>query len=134
MIYTLGYRSPMGWVSIQGDDQFIQEITYGEQPYIKLSDAPPHLSECYQQVAAYFEKKLPFGKLKLAPLGTPFQQLVWQTTRKIPFGQTISYLELAKMVGMPGGSRAVGYANKLNPFLLVNPCHRVVGSDGKLTG
>jgi O-6-methylguanine DNA methyltransferase len=134
MNYAIGYHSPMGWISIQGDDQFIQGISFQEEPFMEPSDAPPHLLECYQQVAAYFEKRLPFGNLKLAPLGTPFQQLVWQTTRNIPFGKTISYLDLAKMVGMPGGSRAVGHANKLNPFLLVNPCHRVVGSDGKLTG
>lgn len=134
MNYIIGYRSPMGWISIKGDDQFIQGISFQEERFMEPTDAPPHLSECYHQMAAYFEQKLPFKNLMLAPLGTPFQQLVWQTTRKIPMGQTVSYLDLAKMVGMPGGSRAVGHANKLNPFLLVNPCHRVVGSDGKLTG
>ena len=82
----------------------------------------------------YFAGELFEFQLPLAPEGTPFQQRVWQELRRIPYGETISYLELAKRVGDPKSVRAVGRANGANPIAVVVPCHRVIGADGSLTG
>ena len=82
----------------------------------------------------YFAGELFEFQLPLAPEGTPFQQRVWQELRRIPYGETISYLELARRVGDPTSVRAVGRANGANPIAVVVPCHRVIGADGSLTG
>jgi methylated-DNA-[protein]-cysteine S-methyltransferase len=82
----------------------------------------------------YFAGELFEFQLPLAPEGTPFQQRVWQELRRIPYGETISYLELARRVGDPKSVRAVGRANGANPIAVVVPCHRVIGADGSLTG
>lgn len=82
----------------------------------------------------YFAGELRAFQLPLAPVGTPFQKRVWQELQKIPYGQTISYAELAQRVGAPRAARAVGRANGSNPIAIVVPCHRVIGADGTLTG
>ena len=92
------------------------------------------LREVIQQLRAYFAKELETFELTLAPEGTDFQQSVWNELCGIPYGETISYGELAKRVGNPKASRAVGAANGQNPIPIIIPCHRVIGSDGKLTG
>ena len=86
------------------------------------------------QLRAYFAGELETFDLTLAPEGTPFQQRVWDELCKIAYGETISYGELAKRIGNPNASRAVGLANGSNPIPIVIPCHRVIGSNGKLTG
>jgi methylated-DNA-[protein]-cysteine S-methyltransferase len=86
------------------------------------------------QLAAYFEGRLTRFDLPLSLQGTPFQRLVWQALQEIPYGVTISYGDLARRVGNPNGSRAVGLANGHNPISIIVPCHRVIGSNGKLTG
>ena len=86
------------------------------------------------QLAAYFAGQLTEFDLPLAPAGTEFQRRVWDGLRAIPYGQTVSYGELARRVGNPAASRAVGLANGRNPIAIVVPCHRVIGSDGSLTG
>jgi methylated-DNA-[protein]-cysteine S-methyltransferase len=86
------------------------------------------------QLAAYFAGALTGFDLPLDPAGTPFQQDVWLALRAIPYGQTVSYGELAARLGAPRASRAVGLANGKNPISIIVPCHRVVGSDGSLTG
>jgi methylated-DNA-[protein]-cysteine S-methyltransferase len=96
-------------------------------------DAAP-LTETVRQLQAYFAGDLETFNLSLAPEGTPFQIEVWQRLRDIPYGQTISYGELARRIGNPKASRAVGLANGSNPIPIVIPCHRVIGSNGKLTG
>jgi len=87
-----------------------------------------------RQLRAYFAGELEAFDLRLAPEGTPFQLSVWDRLCEIPFGETISYGELARRVGNPNASRAVGLANGSNPISIVIPCHRVIGSNGKLTG
>lgn len=82
----------------------------------------------------YFAGDLRAFELALAPAGTPFQQQVWRELGRIPYGETISYLELARRVGNPRAVRAVGRANGANPIPVVVPCHRVIGADGTLTG
>jgi methylated-DNA-[protein]-cysteine S-methyltransferase len=86
------------------------------------------------QLEAYFAGTLRQFTLDLAPQGTPFQQAVWRALQDIPYGQTTSYGALARQLGNPKASRAVGAANGQNPLAIVIPCHRVVGSTGKLTG
>jgi methylated-DNA-[protein]-cysteine S-methyltransferase len=87
-----------------------------------------------KQLAAYFSGELTEFDLPLAPAGTQFQQRVWEALREIPYGQTVSYGQLARQIGSPAASRAVGLANGRNPIAVVVPCHRVVGADGSLTG
>jgi methylated-DNA-[protein]-cysteine S-methyltransferase len=89
------------------------------------SDA--HLAAARAQLSAYFDGELREFSLALAPEGTPFQQTVWAALRRIPYGATTTY-------GALGAARAVGSANRLNPLAIVVPCHRVIGSDGRLTG
>ena len=86
------------------------------------------------QLGAYFAGALRRFALPLAPRGSPFQQKVWAALQDIPYGRTESYGELAERIGFPGAARAVGLANGKNPIGIVIPCHRVVGSDGNLTG
>lgn len=90
----------------------------------------PYLSE----FAAYFAGQLRSFSLPCAPVGTPFQQEVWQLLTTIPYGQTRSYGDLAAQLGKPGASRAVGAANGRNPLSIIVPCHRVIGKNGHLTG
>jgi methylated-DNA-[protein]-cysteine S-methyltransferase len=87
-----------------------------------------------KQLAAYFAGELTDFDLPLAPAGTHFQRRVWEALRTIPYGQTLSYGQLARQIGSPAASRAVGLANGRNPLAVVVPCHRVVGADGSLTG
>ena len=92
------------------------------------------LRETERQLAEYFEGDRKTFSLPLAFVGTPFQQSVWRALLKIPFGETRTYGEIARALGQPTASRAVGAANGKNPISIVAPCHRVIGSSGKLTG
>jgi methylated-DNA-[protein]-cysteine S-methyltransferase len=96
----------------------------------------PHvlLDAARRQLREYFQGRRTTFELPVAPEGTPFQRHVWGMLATIPYGQTISYAELASRVGRPGASRAVGAANGRNPLPIVLPCHRVIGADGSLTG
>lgn len=97
-------------------------------------ESAEYLAETVRQLRAYFAGELEAFDLPLAPQGTPFQLAVWKRLCEIPYGETISYGELARRVGNPNASRAVGLANGSNPIPIVIPCHRVIGSNGKLTG
>lgn len=94
----------------------------------------PVLDSARQQLDAYFARKRKRFALPIALQGTPFQLRVWAELGRIPFGQTISYRQLAERVGKPGASRAVGSANGANPLAIIVPCHRVIASDGTLAG
>ena len=96
--------------------------------------ARPPFAVAARQLAAYFAGELTRFDLPLQPEGTPFQRKVWQALGDIPYGQTVTYGQLAAAIGAPGSSRAVGLANGKNPISIVVPCHRVIGSDGGLTG
>jgi methylated-DNA-[protein]-cysteine S-methyltransferase len=94
----------------------------------------PALEECLAQIDQYFQGTRQEFSLQLAPEGTDFQQQVWRELSKIPYGQTASYLDIARAIGNEQAVRAVGAANGQNPISIIIPCHRVIGSDGKLTG
>ncbi len=132
-------ESPIGPLLLAGDNEGLHEISFvnGQRPAKpdpswKEQSAP--LKETIRQLRAYFAGELENFDLPLAPQGTPFQLTVWNNLRNIPYGETISYGELAGRIGNPKASRAVGLANGSNPIPIVIPCHRVIGSNGKLTG
>jgi len=99
-----------------------------------LPQAGGVLAEAARQLRAYFAGELTEFDLPLLLEGTAFQRAVWERLRQIPYGETTSYGELARRIGRPGASRAVGLANRANPVAIVVPCHRVIGADGSLTG
>jgi methylated-DNA-[protein]-cysteine S-methyltransferase len=99
-----------------------------------VDDADDVLVEASRQLDAYFAGERTTFDLPLAPAGTAFQRSVWHELTRIPYGQTISYGELARRIANPAASRAVGLANGRNPIAVIVPCHRVIGADGSLTG
>lgn len=138
MKYTT-ITSPVGGLLLTGDERALQEIRFlapRTPPPVKSSwrEDPLPFREAIRQLEAYFAGKLQDFTLSLAPQGTEFQLRVWHALAEIPFGTTISYGELARRVGRPRAFRAVGAANGRNPLPIVLPCHRVIGSDGSLTG
>lgn len=92
------------------------------------------LQRAARQLEAYFQGRRKEFALPLDPEGTPFQKQVWEELQRIPFGETVSYKEIARRIGRPTATRAVGLANGRNPLAIVIPCHRVIGQDGSLTG
>lgn len=142
MVTTIDYawmESPVGRLLVAGNDEGVRQILFAEgrhevQPRPGWRQNPHALSKALEQLRAYFAGSLREFTLPLAPEGTSFQRRVWQDLLKIPYGATISYGELARRVGNPAASRAVGLANGANPISIVIPCHRVIGSNGKLTG
>lgn len=100
----------------------------------QLATAHPILNQAQTQLEEYFRGKRRDFDLALAPIGTPFQKKVWQALSQIPFGKTSTYGELALAIAQPTAARAVGAANGRNPISIIVPCHRVIASDGKLTG
>ena len=129
--------SPLGPLLLAADDSGLRHIIFTSEAQPPdpawREDAAP-LTETIRQLQAYFAGDLETFNLPLAPEGTPFQKEVWRRLRDIPYGQTISYGELARRIGNPKASRAVGLANGSNPIPIVIPCHRVIGSNGSLTG
>jgi methylated-DNA-[protein]-cysteine S-methyltransferase len=115
---------------------FMDAQRYGpeiEKDWVCRDDAAP-FAEARRQLAAYFDGRLRECDLPLAARGTEFQNSVWDELKKIPYGVTLTYGELARRIGRPNGSRAVGLANGRNPLSIIVPCHRVIGANGKLTG
>jgi methylated-DNA-[protein]-cysteine S-methyltransferase len=131
--------SPVGRILIAGDAAGLRRVGFAGEPVAHQAgwlpdDADPVLGAAAEQLGAYFCGRLRQFDLPLAPAGTEFQRLVWEAVRAIPYGTTSSYGAIAASIGRPGASRAVGAANAANPVPIVVPCHRVVGTDGSLTG
>jgi methylated-DNA-[protein]-cysteine S-methyltransferase len=133
-------NSPVGPLSIAGDEAGLHFILFGTGKRAARPDPDWQEAECsvvhetIRQLEAYFDRKLSRFDLPLRPQGTAFQLAVWRELENIPYGEVISYGELATRIGRPQASRAVGAANGSNPIPIVVPCHRVIGSNGKLTG
>ena len=139
MMYYCYMESPVGELLLAGDTDGLKLIGFpkskrNQGPHPGWEEKREPLREVMEQLDAYFEGELKEFHLKLAPDGTPFQLRVWRALQEIPYAQTISYGELARRIGNPKASRAVGGANGRNPLAIVVPCHRVIGSDGSLTG
>lgn len=128
--------SPIGDLWLCQEDDAITRLT-GTQP-VDIAGYTykntPLLTEAARQLEMYFSKELLSFELPLAPKGTPFQQAVWAALRDIPYGEIRTYKQIAEAIGRPKAFRAVGQANHNNPIMIIQPCHRVVGSNGSLTG
>jgi methylated-DNA-[protein]-cysteine S-methyltransferase len=138
MIYTY-LDSPLGALLIAGRDGAVTFIGLPEgrsavQPASSWRRDDGEWAAARRQLAAYFGGALTEFDLALRPEGTAFQQQVWRALRQIPYGETRSYAQLAASIGRPAAVRAVGRANGSNPLAIVIPCHRVIGSNGTLTG
>ncbi len=127
-------KTPLGIASVEGDEQGISRISILDTQDVPSEKVPDSLKDCVKQLQEYFSGERKKFDLKLNPQGTEFQQKVWQTLQQIPYGKTISYMELSLKVGDIKAIRAVAAANGKNPLWIVIPCHRVIGSDGSLTG
>jgi methylated-DNA-[protein]-cysteine S-methyltransferase len=139
--YFTYMESPIDRLMLTSDGEALTGVYMLDQRYepsagkdcVESDDATP-FAEAKKQLCAFFAGDRDQFDLPLAPAGTPFQLKVWSELSRIPYGQTISYGELAKRVGNANASRAVGLANGRNPLPIIVPCHRVIGANGKLTG
>ena len=127
-------KSPLGYTKIIGDDYGISQVTILNSEEKETDIIPTELEDCAIQLKEYFEGTRTTFDLKLNPEGTDFQNVIWKLLQEIPFGKTISYLQLSKRLGDVKAIRAVANANGKNPLWIIVPCHRVIGSDGRLTG
>lgn len=130
---THTFCSPIGIVRLTEEGGAITRIELSDA--IDASSAPtPLLREAERQIMAYLGGKRQQLDFPIRMVGTPFQQRVWRALQQIPYGTTRTYGEIATAIGNPRASRAVGMACNKNPLLLIVPCHRVIGANGKLTG
>jgi methylated-DNA-[protein]-cysteine S-methyltransferase len=130
--------SPLGRLLLVGSEQGLNLVHMDEQTQLPAqpdwTQADRQLDIACRQLDEYFNGRRRRFELPLAPKGTVFQQAVWQALLEIPFGETRTYRRQAEIIGRPGAVRAVGSANGANPLAVIVPCHRVIGSDGSLTG
>jgi methylated-DNA-[protein]-cysteine S-methyltransferase len=142
MFFAFLNDTPVGRLMVAGDETGLKHVsfqkTYNSSPEMQpAEDWEPgerQLGEALRQLKAYFKGRLRDFDLPLNAVGTEFQKRVWDELCRIPFGQTVSYGDVAQAIGNPNASRAVGLANGRNPIAIIVPCHRVIGSNGKLVG
>ena len=132
--FSLNYESPLGNIAITATAEKIIELSFAEQALPVSSSIPEVLQSCVQQIDAYFQGDLTAFSVNLEFEGTDFQKRVWRQLEKIPYAETVSYGDVASSIGKPTACRAVGAANGRNPIAIIIPCHRVIGSNGTLTG
>lgn len=130
------YSTTIGRIGIAEDENAISNLWFPKEraPNDAVELETGLLREAHGQLSEYLSGERKEFTVHLAPAGTPFQRKVWESLLKIPYGQTKSYGAVAKDIGSPGASRAVGMANNRNPISIFIPCHRVIGADGKLIG
>ena len=126
--------SPLGTVEILGDDTLINAISLKDEKHVADTVFPKEVQRCVAELNAYFQGDLLDFTFNFEQKGTDFQQKVWADLSKIPYGTTLSYLQLSRRLGDEKAIRAVGTTNGKNKLAIVVPCHRVIGSDGSLTG
>ncbi|MBR5554639.1 methylated-DNA--[bacterium] len=127
------YKSPIGILEINLENDFIKKLKVIENN-VETSRLVGYFIEIAKQLDEFFADKRTDFDLRICPEGTDFQKEVWKELRKIPYGKTKSYQEIATAIGKPNAQRAVGLACNKNPILLIIPCHRVISKSGKLTG
>jgi O-6-methylguanine DNA methyltransferase len=147
-LYYHVMKSPLGLLFLSASDRGLCAVHYMDKRSLKRTLAKENerypgaawtpslvrLKNVVDQLNAYFLGTLTDFRIPVDPVGKPFQMRVWEELRKIPYGETRSYGEIAKLLGQPRSARAVGLANHDNPIAIIVPCHRVVGADGRLTG
>jgi len=136
MKYVCFMASPIGQIGIAQEGEWITNLFFGGtvQPEAFEIKETPLLIHAIAQLKEYFSGIRTSFSLPLQPRGSEFELAVWQELQKIPYGETRSYKEIAVQLGKPSSSRAVGRANSKNPISIIIPCHRVIGTNGKLTG
>ena len=134
MLAKTYFDSPVGTVEVKATEAGISGLTFVDYPTYEVNPTHPHLLSCIEQLDEYFAGNRTHFTVFLDLKGTEFQQKVWRELMNIPLGGTASYLDVAKRVMSPNAVRAVGSACGRNAHWLLVPCHRVIGSDGKLTG
>lgn len=128
-------KSPLGQIKITADDNAINSVLFVlDDTEMEPENSNDVIEKCKQQLKEYFAGELKEFDVEIYQEGTEFQQRVWSELMKIPYGKTVSYNDIAKKVGGRNMMRAVGAANGKNQISIIVPCHRVIGSDGKLTG
>lgn len=137
--YYCYHRAPIGQLLLAGDGERLSLLGFPRGKMQRQHEAgwkqnPAPFHKVAQQLDEYFAGERVAFDVPLQPVGTEFQKNVWKALTKIPYGETWSYGQLARYIGKPKASRAVGAANGLNPIPIIIPCHRVIGSNGKLTG
>lgn len=136
-VYKLDYESPIGVIEIVGTHEAIRSILFSEEREkmnFQQPETPPVLVECYNQLDEYFQGGRHEFTFPYQCVGTEFQRTVWSALTEIPYARTGSYKEIALSIGKEKAMRAVGSANGKNKLSIVIPCHRIIGSNGKLTG
>ncbi len=132
---TIFIQSPIGVLELKGNAEGLVSVLFKDAKTVVISEIiPKELKDAVVQLQEYFEGKRKEFKLKLSPEGTDFQKRVWKQLQEIPFGKTTSYQQMANQLGDPKVIRAAASANGKNPISIIIPCHRVIGSDGSLTG
>ncbi len=136
-VFTTYYHSPVGLLKISGTEHFISEVSFfdkTQKPASKTKNMPQLVIQCIEQLIQYFQGERRVFELPIHQPGSEFQQEVWSELMTIPFGKTISYLELARRIGDLKATRAVANANGKNNVAIIVPCHRVIGSNRELVG
>ncbi|MGO3182488.1 MAG: methylated-DNA--[protein]-cysteine S-methyltransferase [Aequorivita sp.] len=132
---TVFMQTPMGVLEVIGNSDGLSAVVFKDVETVTISEEiPDELNDAVDQLQEYFDGKRKKFNLKLSPEGTDFQKRVWNQLQEIPFGKTISYQQMANKLGDPKVIRAAASANGKNPISIIIPCHRVIGSDGSLTG
>lgn len=132
---TAFINTPVGVLEVKGSEEGISSVLFSTLEETEVSQKiPQELEEAVLQLQEYFKGKRREFSLKLSPEGTDFQKRVWVQLQEIPFGKTTSYQQMANTLGDPKVIRAAASANGKNPISIIIPCHRVIGSDGSLTG
>jgi methylated-DNA-[protein]-cysteine S-methyltransferase len=134
MLKIAYYKTPIGTAKIEGDKNGISSISVLDEVIENSVEIPTCLQHCVHQLDEYFKGTRTKFDLKLNPKGTEFQQKVWNELVQVPYGKTSTYLEQTKKLGNAKAIRAVASANGKNPIWIVIPCHRIIGSNGSLTG
>ena len=134
MKYAAHYNSPVGWLLLEADETAITKVHFMEEEGETTTSLSPVIKQCIVELEEYFSGNSEVFSVPLNPIGTAFQQKVWKQLLTIPFAKTVSYSQVATQLGDLKAIRAVGTANGRNPLAIIIPCHRVIGSDGSLTG
>lgn len=137
MITVKYINSPIGYVMIEAGDNYVTKISVSDVPPLRFHDGEEldsNMQQCERELIEYFEGRRKHFTFKYKNIGTPFRERVWQQLEKIPYGETVSYRDIAKSINNENAVRAVGGANHHNNLWIVVPCHRVIGSNGHLTG
>ena len=133
-IFKTTVATPIGYLELTTNRDYLLSVEFIACLNQSSVYQPDILKESVSQIDEYFKGLRKEFNLKVQPAGTDFQNKVWEQVKKVPFGKTVSYLEIARQTGSKNNTRAVGLANGKNPIPIIIPCHRVIGVNGKLTG